>query len=290
MKAGSDHSPIALRLQTSCFAALLIIGLCGCDPSTTPTSPSSPTTGSTPQPAPGEAPPQTSSASTPPPHADDRLKIVAFGDSLTAGLGVAPDQTYPAQLQERLDALGQPYLVLNAGVSGDTSAGGLRRLSWVLAGNPRVVILELGGNDGLRGLGLKETRSHLDTIIRRLKAAEVQVILAGMKLPPNYGEEYTSKFEAMYRELAQVHSLPLIPFLLEGVGGEKSLNQADGIHPTGEGYRMVVDNVLKSLLPVLNEHAPARTGIKNGRETSSLPSRAKQHSTPRTRNGSVSSS
>lgn len=287
MKTSSDHFPVTLCLNTGCFAALLIIGLLGCDPSTTPTSPPSPAADSTPQPAPSEPHPQ---APTPTPRADDRPKIVAFGDSLTAGLGVAPDQTYPAQLQKRLDALGQPYLVLNAGVSGDTSAGGLRRVSWVLAGNPRVVILELGGNDGLRGLGLMETRSHLDTIIRRLKEAGVQVILAGMKLPPNYGEEYTSKFEAMYRELAQVHSLPLIPFLLEGVGGEKSLNQADGIHPTAEGYRMVVENVLKSLLPVLNERAPAKTGIKNRRETSSLPSRAEQHFTPRNQNELVSSS
>jgi len=187
---------------------------------------------------------------------------VAFGDSLTAGLGVAPDQTYPAQLQRRLDALGQQYLVLNAGVSGDTSAGGLRRVSWVLAGNPQLVILELGGNDGLRGLSLPETRSHLDAIIQRLKQANVQVILAGMNLPPNYGKEYTSKFEAMYRDLAHVHSIPLIPFLLEGVGGNTSLNQADGIHPTAEGYRIVVETVLKSLLPVLGEQTHAQRGIK----------------------------
>ena len=185
------------------------------------------------------------------PPVDDRPRIVAFGDSLTAGLGVSPEQTYPAQLQKRLDVLGHHYQVLNAGVSGDTSAGGLRRVPWVLAGKPYMVILELGGNDGLRGLSLPETRSHLDAIIRQLKEARVRVVLAGMKLPPNYGEEYTAKFEAMYRDLAQVHSLPLIPFLLEGVGGEKQLNQADGIHPTGEGYRIVVDNVLKSLLPIL---------------------------------------
>ena len=120
---------------------------------------------------------------------------MAFGDSLTAGLGVAPNQSYPAQLQRRLDALGYPYQVLNAGVSGDTSAGGSRRVSWVLAGIPHLVILELGGNDGLRGLSLQETRSHLDTIIRRLKETEVLVILAGMKLPPNYGEEYTNKLK-----------------------------------------------------------------------------------------------
>jgi len=290
MRTGFDLFPVTVRLGTGCLAALLISGLLGCDPSTTPTSPPSPTAGATPQPEPSEPSPQTPPTSTLPPRADDRPKIVAFGDSLTAGLGVAPDQTYPAQLQKRLDALGHPYRVLNAGVSGDTSAGGLRRVSWVLAGNPRVVILELGGNDGLRGLGLAETRAHLDTIIRRLKEAEVQVILAGMKLPPNYGDEYTSRFEAMYRDLAQVHSLPLIPFLLEGVGGEKSLNQSDGIHPTAEGYRMVVENVLKSLLPILSERAPARTRAKNGREISSLPSRAEQHSTPRNWNGLVSSS
>lgn len=126
------------------------------------------------------------------------------------------------------------------------------------------MILELGGNDGLRGLSLQETRSHLDTIIRRLKETEVLVILAGMKLPPNYGEEYTNKFEAMYRDLAHVHSLPLIPFLLEGVGGQPSLNQADGIHPTAEGYRIVVENVLQSLLPVLNKPAAAKAGTKEG--------------------------
>ena len=181
---------------------------------------------------------------------------------MTAGLGVSPEQSYPTQLQKQLDTLGYHYQVLNAGVSGDTSAGGLRRVSWVLAGKPRVVILELGGNDGLRGLGLPETRSHLDTIIRQFKDAHVRVILAGMKLPPNYGEEYTARFEAIYRDLAQLHGLPLIPFLLEGVGGEKALNQADGIHPTGEGYRIVVENVLRSLLPVLKDASTNNSSAK----------------------------
>jgi acyl-CoA thioesterase-1 len=174
---------------------------------------------------------------------------------LTAGLGVSAEQAYPAQLQRQLDALGFQYQVVNAGVSGDTSAGGLRRVSWVLAGKPRIVILELGGNDGLRGLSLKDTRSHLDAIIRQLRDAHVQVILAGMKLPPNYGEDYTTRFETMYQDLARLYALPLIPFLLEGVGGEKRLNQGDGIHPTGEGYRIVVDNILKSLVPVLKKNA-----------------------------------
>lgn len=258
-----DHFPVTLRYGVTCLAALLItLGLTGCDPSTAPTSSPSPTAGSTQQAVANETPSQAPPTSTPRLHTDARPKIVAFGDSLTAGLGVAPDQTYPAQLQRRLDALGQQYLVLNAGVSGDTSAGGLRRVSWVLAGNPHLVILELGGNDGLRGLSLPETRSHLDAIIQRLKQANVQVILAGMKLPPNYGKEYTSKFEAMYRDLAHAHSLPLIPFLLEGVGGNTSLNQADGIHPTAEGYQIVVETVLKSLLPVLNEQTRTQSGIK----------------------------
>ncbi len=244
--------------------ALLLSGFVGCEQSS---SSSSPTTSvppglSRPQPSNGD-----SSAEDPPAAAairksDHRPKIVAFGDSLTAGLGVSPEQTYPAQLQKRLDALGHQYQVLNAGVSGDTSAGGLRRVAWVLAGKPSLVILELGGNDGLRGLSLEETRSHLDAMITRFKEAGVQVILAGMKLPPNYGQDYTTKFESMYRDLARAYSLPLIPFLLEGVGGEQKLNQADGIHPTGEGYRIVVQNVLQTLLPLLDTGASAKPETK----------------------------
>lgn len=282
--------PTSSHHGLTCLAALLLTVLSGCDPSTAPTSPPSSTDGSAQPAATNEAPPQAPPVATPTPHSDDRLKIVAFGDSLTAGLGVAPDQSYPAQLQKRLDALGEPYQVVNAGVSGETSAGGLRRVSWILAGHPYLVILELGGNDGLRGVSLADTRTHLDAIIRRLKEAEVRVMLAGMKLPPNYGQEYTSRFESMYRELAQIHALPLIPFLLEGVGGDRSLNQADGIHPTAEGYRMVVENVLKDLLPVLHDRSGAKTGKQKWRETSSLPSPAKQHFTPRDRNGWISSS
>ncbi len=242
------------RLGTACLLTWVLGGLSGCDQSNTSTVPSSSDgLASTTPPSAEHKPPRESIPATPTPPPDDRPRIIAFGDSLTAGLGVAPEQSYPTQLQKQLDALGYRYQVLNAGVSGDTSAGGLRRVSWVLAGKPRVVILELGGNDGLRGLGLPETRSHLDAIIRQLKDADVRVILAGMKLPPNYGEEYTARFEAMYRDLARLYELPLIPFLLEGVGGEKTLNQADGIHPTAEGYRIVVKNVLRSLLPVLKD-------------------------------------
>ncbi len=184
---------------------------------------------------------------------DNRPRIVAFGDSLTAGLGVSPAQSYPMQLQKQLEALGYSYQVVNAGVSGETTAGGLRRVPWILASKPCMVILELGGNDGLRGLRLQETSSHLDAIIRRLKEAHVPILLVGMKLPPNYGAEYTDRFEAMYRELATTHALPLLPFLLEGVGGQSTLNQSDGIHPTAVGYRIVAENVMKSLLPILNK-------------------------------------
>ncbi len=184
---------------------------------------------------------------------DDRPRIVAFGDSLTAGLGVEADESYPAQLQRRLDSLGYHYRVINAGVSGDTTAGGLRRVAWILNNKPELVILELGANDGLRGLSIDHAKSNLRQIIRQLQEGGTTVVLAGMKLPPNYGHEYTARFEAMYRMLAKEYELALIPFFLEGVGGSSSLNQADGIHPTREGYEIIVDQVLKVLRPVLNE-------------------------------------
>jgi len=186
---------------------------------------------------------------------DIRPRIVAFGDSLTAGLGVSADESYPIQLQRRLDALHYRYRVINAGVSGDTTAGGLRRVPWVLNSKPEVVILELGGNDGLRGLSLDQTKSNLSQIIQRLQQAGVTVILAGMKLPPNYGQEYTTGFEAIYPILARQYHLPLIPFFLEGVAASTTLNQADGIHPTKEGYRIIVEQVLKTLSPLLDQRA-----------------------------------
>ena len=183
---------------------------------------------------------------------DTRPRVVAFGDSLTAGLGVSADESYPAQLQRRLDTLNYRYRVINAGVSGDTTAGGLRRVPWVLNSKPVLVILELGGNDGLRGLSLDQTKSNLRQIIQRLQQAGVTVILAGMKLPPNYGQEYTMGFEAIYPTLAKQYQLPLIPFFLEGVAASATLNQADGIHPTKEGYRMIVEQILKILSPLLD--------------------------------------
>jgi acyl-CoA thioesterase I len=186
---------------------------------------------------------------------DIRPRIVAFGDSLTAGLGVSTDESYPVQLQRRLDALHYRYRVINAGVSGDTTAGGLRRVPWVLNSKPELVILELGGNDGLRGLSLDQTKSNLSQTIQRLQRAGVIVILAGMKLPPNYGQEYTMGFEAIYPALAKQYHLPLIPFFLEGVAASTTLNQADGIHPTKEGYGIIVEQVLKTLSPLLDQRA-----------------------------------
>lgn len=183
---------------------------------------------------------------------DDRPRIVAFGDSLTAGLGVATEDTYPARLQRRLDEQGLRYRVINAGVSGDTTAGGLRRVEWVLKSHPDMVILELGGNDGLRGLNVQETKANLERIIQRCQEASVTVVLAGMKLPPNYGAEYTKAFEAIYPALAKRYRVTLIPFFLDGVAGSASLNQADGIHPTSEGYRIITEKVLEQITPLLH--------------------------------------
>ncbi|TKB65073.1 MAG: arylesterase [Nitrospira sp.] len=181
----------------------------------------------------------------------ERPSIVAFGNSLTAGLGVRPDESYPARLQRTLDAAGYVYRVVNAGVSGDTTAGGARRVSWILKNKPTIVILELGGNDGLRGLSLSETKSNLDRIIQQLQQASVTVVLAGMKLPPNYGQDYTDGFESLFHALAKQYHLTLIPFFLDGVAGSSSLNQADGIHPTGEGYRIIVEKIFPTLEPLL---------------------------------------
>lgn len=177
--------------------------------------------------------------------------LVAFGDSLTAGLGVPPADAYPARLERRLREEGFPYRVVNAGVSGDTTAGGLRRVDWVLKTQPRIVILALGANDGLRGLPPERTRDNLAQIIERLQAAGATVVLAGMRVPPNYGDRYANAFAALYPDLALRYDLVLIPFLLDGVAANPALNQGDGIHPNAEGYRVIVDRIWPLLRPVL---------------------------------------
>ncbi len=177
--------------------------------------------------------------------------IVAFGDSLTAGLGVTPQESYPAQLEARLHAEGYSYRVVNAGVSGDTTAGGIRRLDWIIKTNPEIVILELGANDGLRGIPLNEVRANLSQIIQSLQDKGIQVVLAGMKLPPNYGPVYAVGFSNLFKELAKEYDIPVIPFFLEGVATRPELNQDDGLHPTAAGYSRVVNNILPVLLPLL---------------------------------------
>jgi acyl-CoA thioesterase-1 len=180
---------------------------------------------------------------------------VFLGDSLTAGLGLDQSLSYPSLVQKRLDGLGLRYEVVNAGVSGDTSAGGLRRVDWALQGTPSVLVVALGGNDGLRGIPPAELRRNLAAIIERAQAGGVGVILAGMEAPPNYGPEYTAEFRAVYTDLAREYRVPLIGFLLEGVAGDPAMNQADGIHPNSAGAARVAETVWTALEPVVTRPA-----------------------------------
>jgi acyl-CoA thioesterase-1 len=180
-----------------------------------------------------------------------RPTVVFLGDSLTAGLGLSPELSFPSLIQERIEVGGLDFAVVNAGVSGDTSAGGLRRLEWALQGQPQVLVVALGGNDGLRGLPPEDLRKNLAAIIERGQQARLAVILAGMEAPPNNGPDYTARFRQVYPDLARTYDIPLIPFLLDGVAGEPSLNQSDGIHPNPEGARRVADTVWKVLEPIL---------------------------------------
>ncbi len=179
--------------------------------------------------------------------------VVFLGDSLTAGLGVNEDQAYPALVAQRLAAAGHPVRLLNAGVSGDTSAGGLRRLEWLLAQHPAVVVVALGSNDGLRGLPLEETEGNLRRIVTRAREAGGRVLLLGMMVPPNYGPDYAPKFAAIFPRLAQELAVPLVPFLLDGVGGRPELNQGDGIHPTPEGHRIMAQTVFPKLESIVSK-------------------------------------
>lgn len=195
----------------------------------------------------------TVSAAAAPAKTDPRPVIVCFGDSLTAGLGLEPGQTYPDNLQQELDRRGYRYRVANFGVSGDTTQDGLARLPLVVAEKPAIVVLELGANDGLRGQPVAVTKQNLAQIIEALQGAGARVLLAGITLPPNYGPQYIHSFEQVFRDLAAQYKLPLIPFLLEGVGGHSQLMQRDGLHPTAEGARIVTATVLKYLTPMLSK-------------------------------------
>ena len=181
-------------------------------------------------------------------------KIVAFGDSLTAGYGLSPQESYPVLLQKMIDADGFKYEVVNAGVSGDTSAGGVRRIDWSLdAGGVRFVILELGANDFLRGQPVAETRKNLSAIIESSKSRGARVLLAGMYTTTDAGRDYEREIDEAFKSLAKEHAVTLIPFFLEGVAGKTELNQQDGIHPNAEGTRLVAANVYRYLKPMLEE-------------------------------------
>ena len=202
--------------------------------------------------APAPAPPAATTA--PAPAAKSQAAILFFGDSITAGLGVDPEEAYPALIEAKVDSAKLPYTVVNAGLSGETSAGGRSRINWVLSRQPvGVFVLELGGNDGLRGLPLTDTRRNLQAIIDtvRQQAPQAKIVLAGMQIPPNMGPAYAADFKKLYGELATKNKLALIPFLLENVGGIAKLNQRDGIHPTPQGHKIVAATVWKKLQPVL---------------------------------------
>ncbi len=184
--------------------------------------------------------------------------IVAVGNSLTAGLGVAEQFAYPALLERRLAAEGFRYRVVNAGISGETSSGTLSRIHWILTTKPDIVILETGANDGLRGIEPSLIRQNIQEIVRALKKANVAIILAGMQMVQNLGQEYTDAFRRIYPEIAKQFGIPLIPFFLAGVGGRTTLNQADGIHPTAEGYKMVVETVYPYAVAAIRERRKGR--------------------------------
>jgi acyl-CoA thioesterase I len=183
----------------------------------------------------------------------DQPAVLCLGNSITAGYGLDLEQAFPALLQKKIDARGWRFRVINAGQSGDTSAGGLGRIDWLLKNRVDVLVLELGGNDGLRGLPVETTRKNLQAIIDRVRAKypEAKIILAGMKVPPNMGRDYGERFAAVFKELAKRNRAALIPFVLEGVGGVRELNLPDGIHPTAKGHEIVANNVWKALEPIL---------------------------------------
>lgn len=177
--------------------------------------------------------------------------VIAFGDSLTAGLGVASDQTYPAQLQKKIRQAGLSHRVVNMGVNGETTAGALRRLEHIMELQPAVVILEFGANDGLRGLAVDRTQTNLAQIIEKLHSRNIRVVLTGMRLPPNYGPAYTQAFAQIFSTLATTYHTPFMPFFLQDVATKPRLTQSDGIHPTARGYSVIVDNLWLILLPIL---------------------------------------
>ena len=232
------NRPVTTVIRLFCVGALA--GLVGCARAETPADSS------------GQAASAGQQSSTPDPATAGALpRIVFLGDSLTAGLGIAKEDAVPALIQKRLRQEGYAYEVINAGNSGDTSDGGLTRLDWSLAGDVDVLVLELGANDGLRGLPPENTRKNLERIVETAKDRGIAVLLTGMEAPPNYGPAYTSQFRDTFRRVAEEEDVAFMPFFLEGVAGVARLNQPDGIHPTAEGARIIAANVWRYLEPLL---------------------------------------
>ena len=193
-----------------------------------------------------------------PMRAAEAKTILVLGDSIAAGYGLDQEEAFPALLQEKIEKDGLNYKVVNAGLSGDTTAGGLRRISWLLRQPVDLLLLELGGNDGLRGINPDETAKNLQGIIAKVRAKNpaTEIVIAGMQMPENMGKEYTTQFREVFPRIARENKATLIPFLLEGVGGKADLNQSDRIHPTAEGHRMIAETIWKVLQPVLKESGP----------------------------------
>jgi acyl-CoA thioesterase-1 len=185
------------------------------------------------------------------------IKIAILGDSLTAGFGVKPAESFPARLEVALKAQGRNVTVLNHGVSGDTTAGGLDRLDWMLADKPDIVLVELGANDALRGTDPAVTEKNLDAIVAKLKAAGVTVWLAGMLAPRNFGSDYTAKFDGLYKRIAEKYQVPLYPFILDGIAQDPVYIQADGLHPNPKGAQIIADKLLPFVIRNLDDHAAA---------------------------------
>lgn len=213
-------------------------------------------------PSASETPPGTSAAPSTAPEARpapaSRPRVVFLGDSLTAGLGIPQSQAFPALIEETLRSEGLEADVVNAGISGDTAAGGRRRLDWALDGDVRVLVLALGANDGLRGNPVGAMKSDLQAIIRAAKARGITVLLLGMEAPPNFGPEYTAEFRQAYRDLAREEAVAFVPFFLDGVAGVPALNQGDGLHPNAEGARRIAGTVWEALEPLVEARLPAR--------------------------------
>lgn len=185
--------------------------------------------------------------------AQNQKSVLFFGDSVTAGYGLDVEQAYPALIQQKIDSLGMEYNVVNAGLSGETTAGGARRVDWILQQEIDVFVLGLGGNDGLRGIDPENTSENLQTIIGKVreKSTDITIVLAGMEAPPNLGEQYTSRFRQVFADLAEENGLIFIPFLLEDVAAVRELNQPDGIHPTAEGQQVIADNLWEVIKPLI---------------------------------------